>query len=164
VHDGGVYRTRSQAIGLGCFLLVELAVAVDGTVRGRSVSAIGDVFGGVVLLVTVTLTARAAMAALIVTNRGVTVRNPLRTVSIAVDEIAAFQLGRYKILGCVCLIRRVDGSVVPVFAVQGITGQPRRRTSVLAKETVDRLNEWLDQHDSAAGRTQAARALSDPAD
>ena len=83
------------------------------------------------------------MAALVVSDLGVIVRNPFRTVSIAWDEIEAFEIGRYKLLGCVCLIRRLDDTAVPAFAIQGITGQPRRRTSVTAHQTVDELNERL---------------------
>jgi hypothetical protein len=143
-HEGRkVYRARSQAIGIGCVLLIDIALGVGGAVRGGSHSTIGFVFGGVLLLLIAIPVARGALAVLIITNRGVTVRNPFRTVSMAWDEIAAFELGRYKVLGCVCLIRHRDRTVVPAFAIQGITGQPRRRTSVMAKEAVDELNSRL---------------------
>ena len=104
------------------------------------------------------------MAAVIVTDRGVTIRNPFRTVAIAWGEIAAFELGRYKVLGCVCLIRCRDGTVVPAFAIQGITGQPRRRTSVVAKNTVDELNQWLSRVGGArpaVGRVSARQGRLD---
>ena len=86
---------------------------------------------------------RAALAVLIVDDRGVTVRNPFRTVSVAWNEIAGFELGRFKILGCVCLVRRLDGTLFPAFAIQGIAGQPRRRTSGAARRMVDELNHQL---------------------
>lgn len=95
------------------------------------------------MLLTAIPGARAALAVLIVTEHGVTVRNPFRTVSMPWDEVAAFELGRYKLLGCVCLVRRIDHTAVPAVAIQGITGRPRRRTSVLAQQTVNELNEQL---------------------
>jgi hypothetical protein len=159
VGDEGrkVYRTRSQAVGIGFVLLIDLVLGVEGAARGRSHSTIGLVLGGAVLLLVAIPIARAALAALIVTDHGVTVRNPFRTTSVGWDEIAAFELGRYKLLGCVCLVRRVDGTVVPTFAIQGITGQPRRRTSAFAAHTVDALNDRLRR----AGRDVAASAGSE---
>lgn len=144
------YRTRSQAVGLGCVLLIDTALGVEGAVRGSSHSTIGLVLGGVVLLLIAIPVARAAFAVLLVDDHGVMVRNPFRTVTVAWSEIAAFELGRYKVLGCVCVIRLRDGTVVPAFAIQGITGQSRRRTSVNAKNTVGELNQWL-------GRSGGAR-------
>jgi hypothetical protein len=138
-----VYRTRSQAIAIGCVLLLDIVLGVEGAVRAHSRSTTGFVLGGLLLLLIAIPVARGALAVLIVTDQGVTVRNPFRTVSIGWDEVAAFELGRYKVLGCVCLVRRVDRTVVPAFAIQGITGQARRRTSVLAKQTVGELNEQL---------------------
>jgi hypothetical protein len=138
-----VYRTRSQAVRLGCFLVFGTVFGVEGAVRGSSHSTIGFVLSGILFLLIAIPMARGALAVLVVTDRAVTVRNPFRTVSIAWGDIEAFELGRYAALGCVCLIRHVDRTVVPAFAVQGITGQPRRRTSVRAQQTVDELNERL---------------------
>lgn len=136
-----VFRTRSQSATIGFVLLIDIALGVEGAVRGRAHSTAGFVLGGVVLLVLGIPIARAALAAVIVTDLGVTVRNPFRTFAIAWGEIVAFELGRYKILGRVCLIRCRDGKVLPAFAIQGITGQPQRRTSVIAKNMVDDLNQ-----------------------
>jgi hypothetical protein len=127
---------------IGVFL-VEIALGVDGAARGTSHSTTGLWLGGIAALLVAIPIVRAALAVLIAVERGVTARNPFRTVTVAWSEIAAFELGRYKVLGCVCLIRRRDGTVVPTFAIQGITGQPRRRTSVKAKQAVDELNERL---------------------
>jgi hypothetical protein len=91
----------------------------------------------------VLLVIRAAATVLIVDDRGVTVRTLVRTVDIPWAGIATFDVGRYKIMGCVLIIHRTDGSVLPVFAVQGITGQPHRRTSVRARAAADELNERL---------------------
>jgi hypothetical protein len=113
------------------------------------------VVGGVVLLLVAIPIARAAFAVLLVDDHGVMVRNPFRTITVASGEIVSFELGRYKVLGCVCLIRRRDGTAVPAFAIQGITGQPRRRTSVLAKRTVDDLNQWLSRFGDAGSAVRA---------
>jgi len=76
---------------------------------------------------------------------GVKVRNPFRTVAIPWREIGSFEVGRYKILGCVLLIQRTNGEVLPAFAVQGITGAPRRKTSIAARAVAKELNERLER-------------------
>src|SRR5262249_54254178 len=84
---------------------------------------------------------RATTAVLIVDHDRITVRGPLRTTHLAVADVEGFSLGRYKILGCVCLIHmRTGPRDVPVFAIEGVTGQPNRKTSIKAREMVDDLN------------------------
>lgn len=58
-------------------------------------------------------------------------------------EISAFEIGRYELLGCVLLVRCANGDRVPVFGVEGITGQPRRGTSVKAMAMAEELNARL---------------------
>ena len=137
-----VYRTRSQVIGLAFIAVAGLAASVIGAVHGRGGTSRALIYSpipifGVLLLI------RAAATALIVDDQGVIVRTLLRTVNIPWAGIAKFEVGRYKILGCVLIIHRTDGSVLPVFAVQGITRQPRRQTSVAARAAADELNERL---------------------
>jgi hypothetical protein len=137
-----VYRTRSQAMGLCVGAVIFAVLTVFAIVHGSG--SVSGVIGGIVVIVLELLWfGRAAATALIVDNQGVTVRTLLRTVDIPWAGIARFEVGRYKILGCVLIIHRTDGSVLPVFAVQGITGQPRRRTSIMARATADELNERL---------------------
>lgn len=137
-----MYRTRSQAFALAFGAVVFPAFTVIGIVR--SSAGVGGIFtGAVVCLLEALLAIRAATTALIVDDQSVTVRTLLRTVNIPWADIATFAVGRYKILGCVLIIHRTDGSVLPVFAIQGITGQPRRRTSVRARAAADELNERL---------------------
>jgi len=103
----------------------------------------GFVFGGFAVLLFAVFAGRAALSAMVVDGRGVRVRNPFRTVLLAWDQISGFEVGRYKILGCVCVINLRDGRVMPAFGVQGIAGQPRRRSSVAARVMVEELNERL---------------------
>ena len=137
-----MYRTRSQVVGLRCVAIVFLVFSVIGIARGSAGASV-VIIGSLICLLGVLLPLRAAATALIVGDQGVTVRTLLRTVNIPWTGIATFEVGRYKILGCVLIIHRTDGSVLPVFAVQGITGQPRRRTSVATRAAADELNERL---------------------
>lgn len=120
-----------------------LALIVGVIVRGGGAGVAGDVVAGSIGLSMAVLFWRAAGAVLLADENGVTVRAVFRTVRIPWSGIAAFEIGRYKLLGCVRLVRQNDGVVVPVFAVQGITGQPRRKTSVAAHTAADELNAML---------------------
>lgn len=93
---------------------------------------------------------RAAMAVLVADEHGVRVRNPFRTYSIPWREIEVFELGRYRLLGCQGLIRRSVGSTVPVLAISGATGQPRRKMSIDAQADVAELNALLLQQRESA--------------
>jgi uncharacterized membrane protein YphA (DoxX/SURF4 family) len=145
---GVVYRTRSQAVTLGLILVVDLGLPLPRVLAAKD--AVAVVAGATLLVAIGILLARAALAVLVTTDHGVFVRNPFRSVSVAWDDIAGFEIGRYKLLGCVCLVRRTDGLVLPAFAIQGITGQPRRKTTVAAQRAVDELNTRLGQARRAA--------------
>lgn len=141
LSDQKTYRTRSQAVGLVVLNVLVPAGVVDALVRGPKVtvgliaaSSIACVLGVVVFL-------RAALTLLTADEDGVKVRNPFRTVAVPWREIRSFEVGRYKILGCVLLIQRTNGEVLPAFAVQGITGAPRRQTSIAARAVAKDLNE-----------------------
>jgi hypothetical protein len=137
-----VYRTRSQAFGLAFAAVTFLVLMVIGVARSKA--SLGGILAySPIGLLSLLVLIRGAAAILVVDDRSVTVRNLVRTVSIPWVGITAFEVGRYKILGCVLIIRRTDRSVLPVFAVQGITGQPRRRTSVAALAAAEELNERL---------------------
>ena len=125
---------------LGLLSVFFLAIWVD--IIGRGHGGVGlAIAGALVGAITVVCTFRAAMAAVIVDDSAVEVRNVFRTVTIPWNEITGFEVGRYRVLGCVLLIRCLDSRVVAAFAVQGITGQPRRRTSVRARATADALEQ-----------------------
>lgn len=144
MRDKKTYRTRSQAFGALLMTVVGSAAVADGLVRGTKVSAGAIAASSVITLLTVAVLARIALALLTTDENGVKVRNPFRTVAVPWREIRSFEVGRYKILGCVLLIQRSNGEVLPAFAVQGITGQPRRRTSIAARAVAKELNERLE--------------------
>jgi hypothetical protein len=137
-----VYRTRSQAIGLAVGGILFLALMVVGSAHS---SASHILIFSPIALFSVLLPIRAATTALVVDEQGVTVRNVIRTVSVLWAEIERFEVGRYKILGCVLIVCQNSGDVLPVFAIQGITGQPNRRTSVSARRLAAELNKRLQQ-------------------
>jgi hypothetical protein len=136
------YRTRSQAIGLLFVAAALLAIIVAGLVHAPGRFS-GILIGSPLGLLAVLVPLRGAATILIVDDETVTVKNPVHTFRLAWAEIAAFDVGRYKILGCVLRIRRTNGDVVPVFAMQGITEQPRRRTSVEVHAAAEELNARL---------------------
>jgi hypothetical protein len=88
---------------------------------------------------------RAAASALLVRGEKFVVRGPLRTRTVDRSEVESFSLGRYKILGCVCLLHQKNGAddVAVFFAIQGITGQPNRHAGIGAREVVAELNARL---------------------
>lgn len=114
------YRSRSQALVIGAFLALVLGLALPRIVQDPRAGTI--VLGGAIVGVMLVGGGRAVLAVLKVTSQGVMIRNPFRTTRIAWTEIAGFELGRYRLLGCVCTVRQHDGTVTPVFAIEGITG------------------------------------------
>jgi hypothetical protein len=80
---------------------------------------------------------------LVVDDSTIRIRGALRTRRMTWDDVAAFSLGRWRFLGCVLLVHRFEGAPVPVMAVEGITGDPTRRTSERAQAITDELNERL---------------------
>jgi hypothetical protein len=135
-----VYRSPLQRATFGALLALDAAVFASAL--SRSTSVLGAVLGSVIFGAVAVVLVRAFLSVLVVDGEDVVVRGPLRTTKLRMDEIERFSLGRYKILGSVCLIHTRE-KVVPVFAVEGITGQPRRRSSVQAAETVTALNRIL---------------------
>jgi hypothetical protein len=126
--------------------------------------ALGVAVGAILILVPVGFALRGASTVLVADEGGVEVRNLTRNAKIPWRAIDHFEVGRYKLLGCVLLIRLGDGGRVPVFGVQGITGQPHRKTSVEARKIADELNSRLAQatgvvREAHAGRQYPSRNL-----
>lgn len=121
--------------------IVDLVLVAYGIRRG---DPLGIAIGALFILVGAAIALRAAGAALVTDQDSVIVRNITRTVRLPWPEIASFYVGRYKMLGCVLIVRLTSGKSVPVFAVQGITGQPHRKTSVAARGMADELNKELE--------------------
>ena len=59
-----------------------------------------------------------ARAALITTDRGIEIRNPLGTVSIPWQHVAGFRLGRHGVWAAVCIIDLVDGRSAYAFGIR----------------------------------------------
>lgn len=76
----------------------------------------------------------------------------MRTTTVSLGELEEFSLGRYQVLGSMCLAH-IGDSVIPVFAIQGITGRPERAASLHAEEMVDELNRKV-----SSGRAHAEGA------
>jgi hypothetical protein len=137
-----VYRIRSQAVALGVAATLGLLLGVVAIV-GPGPTPASIVVGGAIILAAVIGNLRAATAKLTVDDVGATIRNPFRTVFLPWEVVAKIEMGRYKLLGDVLIFHRIDGQRFPVFAVEGITGQPRRRTSIRARAMTAELNERL---------------------
>jgi hypothetical protein len=136
-NESNTYRTPLQA---GAFwVLAALAVAIGAAQFARP----GQVPMGIYLMLGAAMMARCALTALIVDNDGLTVRNPFKTQRVAWAEVTGFEIGRYKLLGDVLLMRRGEKRPLHVFAVEGITGQPTRKSSLQARAIAAELNERL---------------------
>lgn len=136
-----VYPVRRQAILLAGLWVFYALIWVD--ILGRSRNRAGFIFGFAVAAVTLVGVARAAAAAVIVEGDQVRIRNPFRTVILDRAAISRVRLGRFKLLGCVLVFDLRDGRRVPAFAIQGITGQPKRKWSIEAQRLADLLDQDL---------------------
>jgi hypothetical protein len=145
------FRSRSQAVWLWVILFVYCALGADALARGAHRNGFGPVDIGFVafLVVWALLTIRASFAFVLITTEGVKVRNPTQTYFVAWNDIAKIEIGRAGLLGCVCVIRKTDGSKKSAFGIQGITGQPRRTASIKAREMIAQL----EQHRAATAAT-----------
>jgi Bacterial PH domain len=146
------YRTRSiQVVFWGAAALC-LLVAVDGFLGSSALRGAG--LGGLVMAL---LAGRLAMTALIVDDRGLRVRGVFRTVAVAWDEIEGFSIGRWRFLGCVLLVHRGGRQPLPVVAVEGVTGEAARKSSLHAQAVADGLSARLTQITGRTGGRSAAR-------
>jgi hypothetical protein len=137
VDERRIYRTPLQARAF--WVLTAFAVAVGAAQFGRP----GQAYMGVYLLLGAVMMARCALTALVVNDDGLTVRNPFKTQRVEWSAVTAFEIGRYKLLGDVLLIRRGEQRPVHVFAVEGITAEPTRKSSIEARAIAAELNERL---------------------
>jgi hypothetical protein len=138
--DRLIFRSAGQRLAFGMLLVIDATLFAFAV--ARSSSLLNAVLGSLLFLFAAALLVRSMLASLVVEGRRIVVRGPLRTTTLRLDEVERFTLGRYKILGSVCQIHR-RGRIIPVFAIQGITGQPRRRSSIQAERAVEDLNRRL---------------------
>lgn len=128
-----------------------MAIWADVIARSKSALALGS--GVVTAAVTLVWFARAAAAGLTVDREQVRILNPFRTITIPRRVVSGARIGRYKLLGCVLMLDLHDGRRIHVFGVQGITGQPHRKSSIEAYRVADLLNQEFAKppHTSALG-------------
>lgn len=132
---------RGQAIALAAIALLCLAAGAVIASRGSIGAAVA---GSIFILVPAICAVRASLSALVVDEDGLRARNVFGTATLGWGEVSGFEMGRKGLLGCILLIHRKQGGDVAVFAVQGITGQPRRKSSLAAAEIAEELNRRLD--------------------
>lgn len=84
----------------------------------------------------------ALRPALIADERGLVIRNWFSTERLAWNEIAKFRLGRYKLLGAVCVIDLKNGSSAHASAIQ-VPNIARGRATTRESRMVAELNARL---------------------
>jgi hypothetical protein len=108
-------------------------------VAGRAIEA------SLALLVGGALILTFLRVAVVVSAEGVRIRNPLSARSLRWSEIAAFRIGRYRLLNSVALVELREGSVVHAFAIQLPRLSGSARASQEAK-MIEFLNAELERH------------------
>jgi hypothetical protein len=95
-----------------------------------------------------------ARAALVTSDAGIRIRNPLSTVVIGWDEVDGFRIGRRGVLSAVCIVDLTDGSSRSAFGIQ----VPRARATARSKEQqiIDQLNELVASHRNSPRRRVVA--------
>jgi hypothetical protein len=96
---------------------------------------------------------------LITESTGIVVRNIFSTTHLSWGEIAGFRIGRYKLMGAVCLIEMRDGSSTYAFAIQ-VPNIARGRPETRESRMVDELNAQLAQSTGPVENLPATRSPS----
>jgi hypothetical protein len=133
-----VWRSRSgllSGVTFGAF------VALIGLTQiGRPASKGGGAGVAVVaFVIAAALIVLAARVAVVTSDRGVRVRNPVRTIDIPWSDVVRFRLGQHKLLSQVCLVDLVDGGSQYAFGIQvarASGGTKERRMIELLNEMV----------------------------
>jgi Bacterial PH domain len=137
-----LFRSRSQVYALIGFGLLIVLLGLLGAAQDTATSArVGD--GAAALILGLACVAVAIRAALLAGDDGITIRNPFgRTLRIPWTEIAGFTIGRYKLLGAVCLVELHDGSTVHAWAIQ-IPRASRKPAASREAMMIEELNRLL---------------------
>jgi hypothetical protein len=136
------FRSRGQVYTLGSFGLLVIVVGVLGAAHQTTTTArVGDAVAAVIVgLACVVVGVRAV---LLTDADGIAIRNPFgRTRRIGWAEISGFRIGRYKLLGAVCLVELRDGSTLHASAVQ-IPHASRNTATSRESQMIDELNQLL---------------------
>jgi hypothetical protein len=144
-----VLRSRSQlwagtAFGVAVVIFGLIGAAQAGYIVGEIAEAAVAIACGALII------GSFARAALVVDESGITIRNPFgHATSIPWREIAAFRIGRYKLLRAVCLVELVDGSLRHASALQIPNYYARRPTNTREAKTITFLNDELTRRSKA---------------
>jgi hypothetical protein len=138
-----VFRSRAQVYSIVSFGTLVVVLGLLGAAQAATrtarygEAAVAIVVGAVVIGIGV-------RAAVIITETGILIRNPFaRSIDLSWDKIAHFRIGRYRLLGAVCIAELVDGSQVHAFAVQVPRGArtPESREEHLLTMLNERVTE-----------------------
>jgi hypothetical protein len=139
------FRSPAQFYPLVGFALLVTAFGLIGSLQ--DLSSVGEtgatLEAAFALLCGVGLVTLAFRGALLASKTGITIRNPLgRTRHIPWTEITEFKIGRYKLLGAVCLVELRDGSTAHAWAIQ-IPHASRNPAASREAKMTEELNRLL---------------------
>lgn len=133
-----MWRTKSQlvtGVGFGAFVALLGLTQVDRpTAKGG-----GIVVTALMLVVGTCMAAVFARVALVASDEGVRIRNPLSTAVIAWGDVARFRIGRHGLLSAVCMVDLADGSSRDAFGIP----VPRSTRGSKEQRMIDLLNEMV---------------------
>jgi len=142
------YRSKEQVVVIVAFAVAVLIVGI--ATAHQAASGAQEI---VQILATVLVAAAAAVlplrSGLSISEGGVVIRNLFSTRVVPWSEIAGFRIGRYKLLGAVCLVDLKEGSSEHAWAIQ-IPNRASRSNETKEQRMIAQLNERLNavQHRS----------------
>lgn len=128
---------------VGIFLLSYAVYAFIAVVRTDALGLAAFVV--IVAVPALTFIARAGLAVVVTTERGVRVRNIRGTTFVPWSEVDRFSVGAQGMLTKVGLLERRNRSPIAMWAIQGPNPATRPNNRV-AERMIERLNEELEQH------------------
>jgi hypothetical protein len=136
-----VWRSNSQviaAVAFGGFAVV-IGIAELGRPASRSG---GPVTAAVFIGLGALMIAVFVRVAVVTSNSGVRIRNPVGTIVLTWGEIAGFRIGRHRLLSAVCIVDLVNGEQQYAFGIQAAHASHGRRE----REKVRALSQMADAH------------------
>jgi Bacterial PH domain len=131
------YRSTGQCVGLAGFAVFLAALGTDGALRDHS-----TIEAVLINCIAVFLLVISARVGLWTTRQGIVIRNLVSTTSIRWSQIRAFRIGRYRLLGAVCIVDLHDGSSRHAFGIQVphyALNRPASNERVMVAHLNDRL-------------------------
>lgn len=142
-----VWRTKSQTVIGTVFGLLIAALGASAYLRPASKGG-GSRLAIVAIMLGLGIAFVFVRAALITTERGIEVRNPLGTVSIPWERVAGFRLGRHGVWAAVCIIDLVDGRSAYAFGIRVAPHVAPARSR--ERQMITALNALLAAHRESA--------------